>query len=81
MLIDTIPYDDMWKGVLRSAFPIAVILISGGFFAAAAGKGITRPAKGIILFIHWFICFSLVPGGIRYRAGFIVYRIWHDYFQ
>ncbi len=65
ILIDSIPYDDVWKGVLRSAFPIAVIFISGGFFAAA-GKGITRPTKGIVLlYIGLFLlAISLVILGV-----------------
>ncbi len=34
---------------LRICFPLAAILVSGGFFAAAAGKGVTRPTKAIRL--------------------------------
>lgn len=44
-----------WPPVLKwatiTAFPLAAILVSGGFFAAAIGPGRTRPGKGIrILF-------------------------------
>lgn len=37
------------KGLVQWAFPVAAILISGGFFAAASGKGITAPTGGIVI--------------------------------
>jgi len=33
----------------RISFPLAAILISGGFFAGAAGRGLTQPNKFIVI--------------------------------
>ena len=33
----------------RIGFPLAAILISGGFFAGAAGKAIVKPTRGIAI--------------------------------
>jgi hypothetical protein len=35
--------------IVRLTFPLSTILISGGFFAAAAGKGLTQPNRFINL--------------------------------
>lgn len=39
----------LWIWIARIGIPLAAILISGGFFAAAAGKGVTRPNKMIAM--------------------------------
>ena len=41
LLIDNITASSAIQELLRSGFPIAAILVSGGFFAAAAGKNRT----------------------------------------
>lgn len=52
--------------VARIGFPLAAILISGGFFAAAAGKDVTQPTKLIaILYVGLAVLFvALVVLGI-----------------
>lgn len=47
MLIDYAGVGKNIELVLRMAFPLAAILISGGFFATAAGKQLTKPTSGI----------------------------------
>ncbi len=37
------------NGLLRVGFPLSALLVSGGFFAAAGGKGTTKPTRGILL--------------------------------
>ncbi len=37
--------------LVRVGFPLAAILVSGGFFAAASGKGLTRP-NGMIVILY-----------------------------
>lgn len=51
---------------LRSAFPLSAILVSGGFFAGAAGKGVTKPQKGIALLYGGVVILAvaLVVSGI-----------------
>jgi len=43
----------MW--LVRSRTPMAAILISGGFFASASGKGATKPNKFI-----WILYFGII---------------------
>jgi hypothetical protein len=52
--------------IVRIGFPLAAILVSGGFFAAASGKGLTAPNKMIwILYTGLFVlAASLVILGI-----------------
>lgn len=47
----------------RIAFPLAAILISGGFFASAAGRGLNQPNQFIVI---------LYGGAIVLVAGLIV---------
>jgi hypothetical protein len=54
----------MW--VVRIGFPLAAILISGGFFAAAIGSGITEPT-GLIVILYAgviILAVSLVTLGV-----------------
>lgn len=39
----------LWIWIARIGIPLAAILMSGGFFAAAAGKGVTKPNKMIAM--------------------------------
>ncbi|MDP2235674.1 MAG: hypothetical protein Q8J88_04490 [Bacteroidales bacterium] len=38
-----------WKWIVRSGFPAASILVSGGFFAAAGGPGLIQPNSFIAI--------------------------------
>lgn len=60
-----------WIWIVRIGLPLAAILMSGGFFAAAAGKGVTKPNKGIaILYIGAaLLAFSTVTLGIGLLRG------------
>lgn len=49
LLIDNIISTNLLTWVMRASFPASALLISGGFFAGAAGNNITKPQKGIIL--------------------------------
>jgi hypothetical protein len=49
VLADASGLDGLWGWVARSAIPLAAILMSGGFFAAMAGKGRTSPNKAIVI--------------------------------
>ncbi len=52
LLIDHAAISEPLKWIARIGFPLAAILISGGFFGAAAGKGITQPTSLIsILYV------------------------------
>jgi hypothetical protein len=39
----------VWEHIVRTGFPTAAILVSGGFFASASGKNLTRPNKMIVI--------------------------------
>ena len=47
ILIDYAGVNNSVELMLRIAFPLSAILVSGGFFAAAIGKGITQPNSRI----------------------------------
>jgi hypothetical protein len=47
VLADATDLTGLWGWVARIAVPSAAILMSGGFFAAMAGKGRTEPNKAI----------------------------------
>jgi hypothetical protein len=38
-----------WEHIVRTGFPAAAILVSGGFFASASGKNLTKPNKMIVI--------------------------------
>lgn len=58
-----------WKWVARLSFPIAAILISGGFFAGAIGTQLTAPTQFIgILYLGML---ALVIGLITLGIGLI----------
>ena len=56
----------VWEWMARMNFPLAAILISGGFFAGAAGKGTVEPTGGIAL---------LYAGVVILAAGFLILGI------
>lgn len=49
ILLDNTELGMTMNWIIRAAYPLSAILVSAGFFAAAAGKGVTRPQKGIII--------------------------------
>lgn len=55
--------------VARLGIPVAAILMSGGFFAASAGKGATRPNRFIA--ILWIGALSLAAGTITLGLGLL----------
>ena len=48
LFIDYSSFSDTINALLRVGFPLSALLVSGGFFAAAGGKHITQPTKGIV---------------------------------
>jgi hypothetical protein len=55
-----------WKWIVRGGFPLSSILISGGFFAAAGGQGLTAPNSfiAILYFGMVILTVSLIALGI-----------------
>jgi hypothetical protein len=49
VLADATDLTGFWGWVARAAVPLAAILMSGGFFAAMAGKGRTEPNQAIVI--------------------------------
>ncbi|THV32168.1 hypothetical protein [Glycomyces paridis] len=49
VLADATALTGFWGWTARAAIPAAAVLMSGGFFAAMAGKGRTRPNRAIAL--------------------------------
>jgi hypothetical protein len=49
LYVDQADLSGFFGWVARSGVPIAAILMPGGFFAASAGKGLTRPNRFIAL--------------------------------
>jgi Ni,Fe-hydrogenase I cytochrome b subunit len=43
LLLDNTQMNSGLQLALRVCFPLAAVLVSGGFFAAAAGRGLTQP--------------------------------------
>jgi hypothetical protein len=71
ILCDHISLAPGWVWTARIGVPLAAIVISGGFFAAAAGKGITKPNKMIaMVFIGAFVlAVSMVTLGVGLIKG------------
>lgn len=49
LFIDNVHVCTTTEWLLRIGFPLAAILVSGGFFASASGRGLTRPNRSIII--------------------------------
>lgn len=49
LLLDNVQMNESLELALRIAFPLAAILISGGFFALATGSNITQPNSFIAI--------------------------------
>jgi hypothetical protein len=66
ILIDSAHLKPGLEQIGRIGFPLAAILVSGGFFASAAGQGISKPNRWIIiLYLGVFVLIaSLIILGI-----------------
>lgn len=49
LFIDNIHVSPTTEWCLRIAFPLSAILVSGGFFASAAGQNLTSPNQSIVI--------------------------------
>jgi hypothetical protein len=56
--------------VARAGFPFSAILVSGGFFGAATGKGTTRPGK--LVWLLWAGVFLLALSLVILGLGLIL---------
>jgi hypothetical protein len=63
LLIDNTNVNRTTEWILRISFPLAAILVSGGFFASAAGQGITKPNSSI----------AILYAGVLLLASALVY--------
>lgn len=66
-LVDATKLSVFWQWTTRISFPLAAILISSGFFAAAIGQGVTKSGQGI--FILYLGILSLLIGLITLGIG------------
>lgn len=66
LFIDQTQLNDISKWVARLSTPTSAILISGGFFGAAAGKEVTKPGKliGLLYIGILFLTTGLIITGI-----------------
>lgn len=66
LFIDMARLTNAWKWAVRVSFPLAAILVSGGFFAAAIGRGLTKPNEFIIILFLGIatLIFGLITLGI-----------------
>lgn len=66
ILVDYSSLHNFWEWFVRLGFPLAAILVSGGFFGAAFGNQTTQPTKLIwILYVGVIVLFfSLVTLGL-----------------
>ncbi|MCC6287920.1 MAG: hypothetical protein IT249_08545 [Chitinophagaceae bacterium] len=69
LYVDQTQLSDQWKWMIRISFPLSAILVSGGFFGAAAGKNINTPGRLIILLYAGII--MLVTGLLTAGIGLI----------
>lgn len=49
LFVDHTSLTGLWKWTARLGIPLAAVFISGGFFAAATGPGLTQPNNMIII--------------------------------
>lgn len=59
LLSDYAALPPVWIWIVRIGLPLSAILISGGFFAAAAGKGVTKPNKWIGILVVGVVVLAL----------------------
>jgi len=72
ILIDNTGLNSTLEWIARMGFPLAAILVSGGFFAGASGKNVVKP-NGLIAILYigaLLLAFVLVLTGISLiRSG------------
>ena len=69
LYVDGTALSNLWKWVARITLPTAAILISGGFFAAATGPGLTQPNNMIAILYVGIAVF--VTGLITLGVGLV----------
>lgn len=69
LYIDYTTLPENWKWVARVCLPASAILISGGFFAAATGPGLTQPNNMIVILYAGIV--TLVTGLITLGLGLL----------
>lgn len=69
LYVDETALSQTWKWITRVSLPLSAMLISGGFFGAAAGKQVNKPRK-LIMFLYIGIL-SLVTGLITLGIGLV----------
>ena len=69
ILADATDFDGGVGWLVRLLVPAAAILMSGGFFASSAGKGMTQPNKAIALL--WVGALCLAAGTLTLGIGLL----------
>ncbi|GAA0575796.1 hypothetical protein HPO96_15815 [Kribbella sandramycini] len=69
LYVDQTGLTGAWLWIARLAIPIAAVLMSGGFFAASAGKGRTQPNQAI--WMLWIGAAALALGTLTLGVGLI----------
>jgi hypothetical protein len=67
LFVDALPFPAGLAWAVRLGFVLAAVLVSGGFFAAAAGRGIVRPGRAGLWLIYLgaaLLAFSTVTLGV-----------------
>jgi hypothetical protein len=49
ILTDYAALTDAKEHIVRIGFPLAAILVSGGFFSSAAGRNVSKPNRSIVI--------------------------------
>jgi len=69
ILADATDFDGGVGWLVRLLVPAAAILMSGGFFASSAGKGVTQPNKAIAML--WLGALCLAAGTLTLGIGLL----------
>jgi hypothetical protein len=70
ILADATALDGVADWVARLGVPAAAILMSGGFFASSAGRGITQPNR--FFWVLWLGAAALAAGTLTLGVGLLV---------
>ena len=70
VLADATDLTGFWGWVARLGVPLAAILMSGGFFASSAGKGVTQPNQAMV--ILWAGAACLAAGTLTLGLGLLL---------
>ncbi|NUR71047.1 MAG: hypothetical protein HOU81_09510 [Hamadaea sp.] len=69
VLADATTFDGATGWLVRLLIPAAAILMSGGFFAASAGRNVTQPTKAVV--ILWLGAACLAAGSLTLGIGLL----------